>query len=254
MIHSLIKKFLKKTGYKAIKVDFFERHYIKRFYGNARDKEINTRTFATLNELFHIYLKDNFTFIQIGANNGRRDDPIHHLLVEHHEHINGIAIEPIKENFLELQQTYQDYPNIKLLQCAIHNSEVEMPIYKINSELTDINDYLRGMASFDKNNFTKDGIPDEQILTDTVPCISLMNLIDREEIKKIHLLQIDAEGYDLEIIKSIDFNKIKPLIINFEHRWKDRHISDDAMLLVLRQLLENDYKIIIDGYDALAYL
>ena len=37
-------------------------------------------------------------------------------------------------------------------------------------------------------------------------------------INQIDLLHIDVEGYDLEIIKSIDFNKTTPLMILYEHK------------------------------------
>jgi len=234
----------------VIKRDFFEKNY-----RNINDPGYRSSgDLNPLDQLFYKYLNDDFFFIQIGANNGRRYDPIHHLLVREKQLIKGIAIEPVQEYFEELKLTYQDFPQIKLLKTAIHNTEKEATIYKINPALPDVPEHLKGMSSFDVRNFTKDGIAETDIVTEKVPCIALMDLIASEKISQLHLLQIDAEGYDIEIVKSIDFSKIKPKVINFEHRWQYNLIQDSALFKLLKTLIDNGYQIVLNGNDALAYL
>ena len=250
MVASLLKKIAKKAGFKIIKTDFFEKYYHKLDdprYRIAGDLE-------PLEQLFYKHLLDDFFFIQIGANNGQRYDPIHHLIVREKDKVKGIAIEPVQEYFDELKITYKDFPLIKLIRKAIHNSESEAIIYKLNPELADMEEKFKGMPSFDKNNLTKDGVAEQDIVTENVQCISFMNLIESEKITTLHLLQIDAEGYDVEIVKSIDFKKIKPLIINFEHRWQYNLISDSDLFTVFKTLIDNGYQIVLNGNDALAYL
>lgn len=250
MLQQTFKNIFQKLGYRLIK-----ENYLNKYYRHINDHAIKSSgDFVPLDYLFHMYLKDDFTFVQIGANNGRRDDPINHLLVKYKEDVKGIAVEPVQEYFDELQITYETFPKIKLVKKAIHNSESEKLIYKINPSLTEIEDYYRGMASFDRSNFTKDGVSDNNIISEKIACTSLMNLLREEKINKLHLLQIDAEGYDIEIIRSIDFNKIKPRIINFEHRWEFGLISDNEMLSIIKLLMDNKYKLIINGNDAIAYL
>lgn len=250
MVLRIIKKLIQQVGYKVIKRDFFEKNY-----RNITDPGYRSSgDLNPLEQLFYKYINDDFFFIQIGANNGQRYDPIHHLLVREKEHIRGIAIEPVKEYFEELTVTYKDFPQIKLLKTAIHNTEKEATIYKINPTLPDVPEHLKGMSSFDVRNFKKDGIAETAIITEKVPCISFMDLIKSEKITRLHLLQIDAEGYDVEIVKSIDFKKIKPLIINFEHRWQYNLIADSELFTVLKTLIENGYQIVLNGNDALAYL
>jgi len=58
---------------------------------------------------------------------------------------------------------------------------------------------------------------EDYLMVEKIECITLKSLLQKHEVKKIDLLQIDAEGYDSEIIKSIDFNAIKPKIIRYEH-------------------------------------
>jgi len=250
MASELIKKIMRRTGYTVLKTNFFKNHYHAVSDPSFRSSgELNP-----LDQLFYRYLSDGFFFIQIGANNGQRFDPIHHLIVREKQHVCGIAIEPVGEYFDELNETYNDFSQIKLIRTAIHNSEKEATIYKINPAIQDLDEHLKGMSSFDKNNITKDGIEDKDIIAEKVPCISFMNLIAQEKVSKLHLLQIDAEGYDLEIIKSIDFNQIKPRVINFEHRWKFNLIPEVEIFKVMRILVDNGYAIVLNGNDALAYI
>ena len=48
------------------------------------------------------------------------------------------------------------------------------------------------------------------------PSMTFNDLCDKYEIRHIDFLQIDTEGYDAEIIKSIDFTKIKIDTIKYE--------------------------------------
>lgn len=247
---NLFRKILQKTGYRLIKEDFLQNHYLSKIDPYFRKSgDLNP-----LDQLFYKYINDDFFFIQIGANNGQRYDPIHHLIVREKTLVKGIAIEPVREYFEELQQTYKDFPQIKLLNKAIHNSDTEATIYKIAPGYHDKREHLKGMSSFDRRNFTKEGILVDDIIAEKIPCTSFMGLIEQEKITKLHLLQIDAEGYDFEIIKSINFDKIRPLVINFEHRWKYNLIPELEIFAILRTLIDKGYKIFLNGNDALAYL
>ena len=100
--------------------------------------------------------------------------------------------------------------------------------------------------------FHRKHIPDieKRIIQETVHCISLDNLLVEQNVPQIDLLQIDAEGYDYEIIKMIDFQKIKPSIIRYEHK----HLSKQDFDACLEYLIQNSYRILNEGSDITAYL
>ena len=50
-----------------------------------------------------------------------------------------------------------------------------------------------------------------------VKCISFADFIKLNSIEKLDLLLLDTEGYDYQILMSIDFTLIKPRMIRFEH-------------------------------------
>ena len=66
------------------------------------------------------------------------------------------------------------------------------------------------------------GILEPYIRELEVPGISFQDLLAQQNLTDIHILHIDAEGYDWEILRQLDLEKIKPRLILFEHD----HLSD----------------------------
>ena len=92
---------------------------------------------------------------------------------------------------------------------------------------------------------------DEDIIEEIiVQCITFQDLIEKYNVSHIDLLQIDAESYDYEIIKMINFKKMKPYIIHYEHK----HLSDIERCECLQHLINQGYKIAIEEVDTIAYL
>jgi len=64
-----------------------------------------------------------------------------------------------------------------------------------------------------------------------VKCVTLKDLLQKYNIKNIDLLQIDVEGHEYKIIRSIDFNVIRPKIIHYEN--KHLNIDDNKECVAL---------------------
>jgi hypothetical protein len=86
-----------------------------------------------------------------------------------------------------------------------------------------------------------------------VQCISLNSLLKEHQVTKVDLLQIDTEGYDLEIILNLDFKVIKPKIIHFEHGLPDGIISKEQFMILTDVLHSNGYELWMDYYNGTAY-
>jgi len=56
----------------------------------------------------------------------------------------------------------------------------------------------------------------EHRVVERVNSIPLDQLLRRHGLSSLDLLQIDVEGYDYEILKTLDFDQIRPLFINYE--------------------------------------
>jgi hypothetical protein len=58
-------------------------------------------------------------------------------------------------------------------------------------------------------------------------------LFANHSVRRVDLLQIDAEGFDCEILKLFDFKSYSPMIVRFEHvHLSRRELAEAATLLV----------------------
>lgn len=240
-------------------VDYLK-NLLKKVYYLFGYKVINTESDHIFNfETFlyrYVSRNNNLFFIQIGANDGITADPIRNFVRKYPDRVSGIAIEPLPDVFKLLRNNYKDYPNIRTLNIAIHNTEKVMKLYRVDpKKLHRFHALSRGIASFDEHHYLRTGlVPSDSIIAEKVKCISIKELLEKENISKIDLLLIDTEGYDVEIIMNLDFSKIKPSIIRFEHGLKHGHMSDEMFLNVTGYLNQNGYQVITESYDATAYL
>ncbi len=198
---------------------------------------------------------DEFFLVSIGANDGRMADPVYWFIGRNRSRVRGLLIEPMKDAFEELCRTYQDYPRLTPLNFAIHNTEKKMELYRVDpTRLKGLPAWSKGIASFNPEHHKLSGTPTEEIITETVECVSLSELIEDHKIDTIDLLQIDTEGYDSEIILGLDFERIKPAVIHFEHGLEVGVMSPETFLKVVSRLSSNGYGLAMERSDATAYL
>ena len=207
--------------------------------------------FSPLRQLFYKNLHADFFFVQIGANDGVSYDPIDELVTK--EKVKGIVIEPVKDIFEKLKRNYERNPQVSPLNVAIHKDQKEMIIYRVDPNNKEYPEWTKGTPSFNKAHHELSFIEEKDLVEEMVKCISFSDLIEQYKIDKIDLLQIDTEGYDAEIIKMIDFEKINPTIISFEHGIRQGIMTLQQFQQCQEILLKNNYNIIILEYDAIAY-
>ena len=208
--------------------------------------------------------KENFTVLQIGANDGLINDPLCRLIRK--GDWQGVLIEPQKLVFeTYLQKLYANYPAIKLLNNAIGNSNSIEKLYVISFSAER---WATGLASFVKSsiegkikdgyvakciNKYKENAPSsvaDYIATQDVSCISFETVFEKTQLKKIDLLQIDTEGFDFEIIKMFPFDKMKPGLISFE----SERLSKEDMKACEIYLKKNGYNVSPIERDSVAVL
>lgn len=251
-----------KEAYKRVRAEFlgidpvFMPLYCKLFYSPKK---------GSLAEQLDKNSKNPFHFLQVGGNDGFANDPIFRFVKKHGW--KGIIVEPQEEVFnTRLKKTYRFEKNVHLENKAVTAKTGTKLLYKLavsNSR------WATGLATFSKevmldrikNNdriksrALKEGavLPDndeDYITTEEVHCVSILDLMSKHDFTGLDLLQIDTEGYDFEIIKTIDFSKLKPRMISFE-----RHLlSQEDQVKCKELLVEQGYN--VDDYagDSLAIL
>lgn len=237
IFRELIKQFLESKGFSIVdKRDYF--HVEPFLYRQIRQK-------------------GSFFFVQIGANDGVSFDPIHPFVTKYSSNnvsIRGIVIEPMTDAYRQLCRNYSQFPGIVTINAAIHNTEKEMTLYKVDpKKLDQLPVGSKGIASFDPDHYKRSGTPPECIVTEKVACVSFNELVNTHKVMAIDLLQMDTEGYDAEIILNFDFQRIRPKIIRFEHGLQFGTMSKEKFTQVIRVLNNNGYQVITERTDATAY-
>jgi len=199
------------------------------------------------------YIKEknqNPFFVVVGANEGITNDYLAKFIKE--GKWEGIMIEPVKSTFNLLVKNYSDFPSIRFENCGISDENGKLPIFKFSDQVEG-KEYHQ-LFSFDKNQLLNLNVPqvwkDQFIEEENVPVFTLDSLFTKLEIKKVNIIQIDTEGYDYKVLKGIDFNKIKPELIIYEHC----HLRWDVYFESIKLLRNAGYRIFCDNFDTVALL
>ena len=195
----------------------------------------------------------DFFFVQIGANDGVFHDPIRRFVTRNN--VAGLAVEPLKDFFEKLAANYRDFPKVKPVNVAIHQSARTIAIHRVDpARAAQLGEWTKGIASFKESHHRINRVPDDVMVCETVACVTMAELFQQHGVGHVDLLQIDTEGYDLEIIKMVDFGRIKPAIIHFEHGLPDQTMSLADFKECSARLMDHGYFILTEPYDATAYL
>lgn len=182
-----------------------------------------------------------FFFVQIGAFDGVTGDPIYDLVRRHHWQ--GVLVEPQASIFEKLQRNYSDQPGLQFFNVAIGPQDGELTFFsRANGDVC---------ASVAQHRVQKPGGRRGDVQVDRVPCWTLATLLAQAKAPRgIDLLQIDAEGWDYEIIRSIDFTAVRPRIIRYEHQV----LSERDRNACLALLAEHGYRFLLEDADTTAIL
>lgn len=152
-----------------------------------------------------------FFFVQIGAHNGVDDDPIREFVVRYH--LSGLMVEPQPLVFPELTKNYASEPQLIFENAAISHKDGDAKMYYArngNGEPTSVlATFRREMLESRVGRWAK--IEEVSVATRT-----FQTLFATHSIRRVDLLQIDAEGFDCEILKLFDFKVYSPMIVRFE--------------------------------------
>lgn len=165
---------------------------------------------------------DRFFFVQVGANDGVMDDPIHQWVRTHNW--SGILIEPQEDEFNRLRENYAGLSGLLFENVAIAERPGEVTLYSMKQEQI-TREYQRGFATLCPERTSMAGLPRETVKITVVPAVPLTDIVKTHGVYQIDLLQIDVEGYDFKVMRSLDFSLVRPLVMCFERihlSWIDR--------------------------------
>lgn len=207
--------------------------------------------------------KDEFCFIQVGANDGYTNDPVYKYVRLYDW--NGILVEPQKRVFEdELRETYRGFDNVTLVNAAIDSEPGTKKLYKVGFSDSK---WATGLSSFNKEMVKKqyrrgyvrkcameagEEIPKDRsnyIETETIRTVTFGDLIEENDISDLNGLFVDAEGYDYKLIRMFNFTTCQPGLVMFEHQ----HMARSEEWDLIDMFRDMGYSIFRGDYNTLAH-
>lgn len=220
ILRTSLHRMVHRLGFRLFRIPPFERA--------IRDWELDHET---------VYL------VQVGAHNGITSDPLHRFLID------GIAwqsilVEPQGACVRSLRSNYADRDNIHIVHAAIGPaaaSSRSLQLYRISDEAVGLPHWANQLASARREVIAshRDRIPDIErwIVSETVPCMTLAEVVAQHAFPRVDLLATDTEGFDFEIVQQIDALPSLPQFIYYEHL----HLSAEEYASSLRFLDSRGY-------------
>jgi FkbM family methyltransferase len=206
---------------------------------------INVNIFFTL-----LSKKSNpVSFIQIGANDGVKNDPIFPFVKQYQW--KGILVEPLPDFFEKLVSNYHSSKNLTFENIGISDHNGEMDFYFLPSEYSNP-EWLQQIGTFDKEaiEFNLANFPEliDKIERRKIQTFTLKHLLEKNQVLKMDLLIIDAEGFEYKILKQLEQLTEKPSYILFEWGCMKENIQKDLFNFLRNQ----KYKLYSSSGDVLA--
>jgi FkbM family methyltransferase len=211
-----------------------------------------------------IFADGDFTIVQIGAYIGdTSNDPLFATLKTELKKGRGllICVEPVREYFDALVRNYRDIPNVVFENVAIADHDGQAKFYRLGVDPVQYGhpEWLSQLGSLKKERMEALWDKYESIeelkkfylqhrIEETIDCISFQKLLRRHDIGAVDLLQIDTEGYELEILATIDFSLVPIRFINYESTLLHERTKEADELM-----RSNGYTSICHGQDTFCY-
>ena len=185
---------------------------------------LGTRTESDF--LFAVAKRQKEVFVlQVGANDGVSGDPIHRFISKYKWE--GLLLEPLPDIFDNLQRNYQGHEGVVLCNAALADRNGAMTFYRIKPG-PDVPEWCNLLGSFSRETILshKQIFPaiENHLVKQTIEALSFTSVVEKYKVKRIDVIMIDAEGYDYEILKLIDFQRFRPRLVIYEQI----HLSDTA--------------------------
>lgn len=219
---------------------------------------------GTIDNVLNQTAKKNpeFTFVQIGANDGYHNDPLYRFVKSYRW--GGILVEPQVHVFERLKKNYQGHSYLKFENAAIAPEKGQIPFYML--AVSDAR-WATGMSSFDKGHIEehidkgyvakwakREGVELPEDRNEFIKCVDVetMNfddLIKKHGVNHVDGVILDCEGFDSMVLSTIDIKKYNPSLILFEHL----HFTEEDYNALTNELDELGYQLLKDDMDTVAY-
>lgn len=151
-------------------------------------------------------------FIDVGASDGRVWSSWFKQVPDAHVY----AFEPEPNNFQKMKELQSGKPNVQCINSAVSTVDEPSGIpFHISNDRNSSSVYPYDLNSIRKWKYPPGRRLFKTLETIRVPAIRLDTLIKKERIRYVDFLKIDAQGHELEILKSLgkSITKVREVVV-----------------------------------------
>lgn len=186
-------------------------------------------------------------FLQIGANDGRRNDPICRL-IDRFEW-SGVFVEP-DPAMMEGVAAHRSGPRFTRLPFAISRRTERTTFYSLGG--AGLPDFANGLGTLSRDRIEQAArdLADygPTILEKHVDCLSVRDLLHRVG-EGFDVCVIDVEGLDFEILQLLSESRALARVMHYEHKC----LSDQDRQSSFELLMAEGFELLVTGDDCTAY-
>ncbi len=220
--------------------------------------------------LEEIVRQPSFTIVQIGAYVGNSsNDPVYPLLRTHAGRLartnppdhRVVLVEPVREYFERLVANYAGIPGTSFENVAISDRDGPATFHRLTVDPVTYGfpEWLAQLGSLKKErmgeiwerheaNAECQRFWREHSVSETVECLSFETLARRHELERIDLLQMDVEGSEYDILRTVDFSHLPIRFINYESV-----LLQEANPFCVELLARHGFRLMDHGDDTFAH-
>ena len=180
------------------------RRYLFEFLGSERYSRPYRRG---VGKIIEKCLPQNGFFIEVGANNGFSESNTYYL--ERFRNWQGILIEPIPHLH---QECVNERPKSKVFNCALVSPDYPEP--EIEMMYGHLMSLVKGAFDDDKVEAERVAIAGRKLgftpYKIKVPARTLTSILDEANVSEIDFFSLDVEGFELNALQGLDFDKYRP--------------------------------------------
>jgi len=191
------------------------------------------------------------TFVEIGSNDGLQHDHIRELVLA--GEWTGVMVEPVPYVFERLRENYAGVERVRLENAAVGVTDGTVPFFHLvdapEEERRRLPDWYDGIGSFSREAVLshRAHMPDieERLVQRDVTALTFASLLRKHGLERVDLLVVDTEGYDWEILRHVDFDAVRPLLLVYEHF----HLAPQDRAACREHLHGVGYETMEEGFD-----
>ncbi len=181
-------------------------------YEPKRAYKLNAPILAMLLNAVHDRHQGRVFVLQVGAGVGEGTLP---LLPRFRDHgWSGLLIEPLPQNFAQLETLHQDSDRVAILNLGISDTSANFPLHSLTAAGEARQRRTpRGRASLSRDRIARPGIEDEDLQETEVPVLRMDTVLDELGIDSAQLIAINAGGHEAQVLRGFDVTTLDPSLV-----------------------------------------